>query len=76
MRFNIQSRSNKVDFFAAIDDPDTNYVKEHRALMATPLSFVEGKPSTDPNHALMTLSVKEARGLANKILRAVGKEGS
>jgi len=76
MQIRVQSRSDKVDLFAHIIDSDNNLAKNPRTLVAAPLLFIDGDISTDPEHALMTLSVREARDLANRILRVVGKEGS
>jgi hypothetical protein len=72
MQIKVQKRSDKVDLFAYIIDNDAGKLS---ALIAEPVRFKQGKVSTDPERALMTLAVKEARDLANKILRTTGKEG-
>lgn len=69
--FRVQLRSNKVDIFGMFTAEITA-----PTLRAKPLEFEIGKRTTDPELAMLTLPVKEARDLANKILRAAGKEGS
>ena len=70
LKFTVQSRSNKVDIFGLFSAGATQ-----PTLRVKPVELVIGKPSTSPEHALVTLPVKEARELANSILRATGKGG-
>lgn len=69
--FSVQARSNQIDIFGMFTGNATQ-----PTLRTKPVEFVLGKRTTDPELAMLTLPVKEARGLANKILRAAGKEGS
>ncbi|KKM75771.1 hypothetical protein LCGC14_1386830 [marine sediment metagenome] len=72
LNFIIQARSGKIDIFGMFTGNPTQ-----PTLRTKPVEFVLGKRTTDPELALITLPNKEARDLANKILRAVGlKEGS
>lgn len=69
--FSVQARSNQIDIFGMfMADVMTP------TLRTKPVEFVLGKRTTDPELAMLTLPVKEARDLANKLLRAAGKEGS
>jgi hypothetical protein len=69
--FSVQSRSNQIDIFGVFTAEKTA-----PTLRTKPVGFELGKRTTDPELAMLTLDVKTARDLANRILRAVGKEGS
>jgi hypothetical protein len=70
LKFQVQARSDKIDIFGL-------FVVEAGGptLLAKPMGFEIGKRTTDPEKALITLPVAEARDLAQRILRATGKEG-
>ena len=68
----VQSRSNVVDIFGVLTAKEGVYP----ALRARPITFEVGKRTTNPEHALVTLSTREARELAKKILRVTGEDGS
>lgn len=73
--FSIQARSNLIDIFGTFVG-EGNPTPIRATLRAKPVEFEIGNRTTDPELAMLTLSVKEARDLANRVLRAAGKEGS
>ena len=74
MNIRCQKRSNVVDVLIDIEVPGS---KPPMILQAVPVQFrVMPGRSTDPGHALLTLTVTEARQLAQTLLREAGSEGS
>ena len=70
LKFTVQARSNKIDIFL-------NSNSEAVLLSAKPVEFKIGNGlSTNPDRALVSLPIRDARELAKKLLRAAGEEGS